>query len=354
MARILIVEDDASFATWVAVALSADGHEVATALKGEDAIRKCIRSQPDLLLVDIMLRDGAGGLRIVEAIEAMGFSPAILVMSGTLSADLDPDSRDLDIAGFLHKPFEPEQLSAAVDAALKRPKQASHARPALGVVELDQAGKVLYANERARQLFERTAAGRTPECLCKVFKEGMPDLHAAESRWVAAWPVGRSHVNWHLRTHALREDGTRTVVILLPDDPHFRHQHLVETILGLRHKSPTSPLNGQIVLVLDSNPVFRRTSKRELSSARVDSYSAASCDQAAHILQQDASISVLLLDLDDPGHDVQQFLQQCRAGRPGLKIIGMASSNSDDCGKRLGIVATLPKPWTMSNLLDVL
>ncbi len=55
MARILIADDDSSSYEVLAVALSAEGHEVLYAANGQEAIELAVDAKPDLVFLDVMM-----------------------------------------------------------------------------------------------------------------------------------------------------------------------------------------------------------------------------------------------------------------------------------------------------------
>ena len=58
--RILVVEDETDLAELVAINLRGAGHDVAVAHDGKTALAEIQRSQPDLLVLDVMLPDISG------------------------------------------------------------------------------------------------------------------------------------------------------------------------------------------------------------------------------------------------------------------------------------------------------
>lgn len=55
MAKILVVDDEASIVTMLAYNLKKEGYDVVTAEDGEVALEKFESEKPDLLLLDIMM-----------------------------------------------------------------------------------------------------------------------------------------------------------------------------------------------------------------------------------------------------------------------------------------------------------
>ncbi len=65
MARILVVEDDHDLNKAYAIILKHEGHEVAQAFDGQEALEKLQESEPDLILLDLLMPI-MGGLEFLE------------------------------------------------------------------------------------------------------------------------------------------------------------------------------------------------------------------------------------------------------------------------------------------------
>jgi two-component system, response regulator PdtaR len=116
--KILIVDDELWAALdmeWVVQTL---GHEVVgPATTAEKAIELAGRARPNLVLMDIRLADNSDGVAAAIEIRQRFDIPSLFV-----SAHGDPISRNRAAAaqplGFIEKPFSPESLSRAIEAAL--------------------------------------------------------------------------------------------------------------------------------------------------------------------------------------------------------------------------------------------
>ena len=80
-ARILVVDDDEGLLILMAEALRAEGYEVATAGSGQTALRWLARQTPDLMLLDLKLRD-IDGPALLEKLQRSETPIPFLVVTG--------------------------------------------------------------------------------------------------------------------------------------------------------------------------------------------------------------------------------------------------------------------------------
>ncbi|MCS6932184.1 MAG: response regulator transcription factor [Acetobacteraceae bacterium] len=119
--RILLVEDDAEVARFVAKGLKEAGHAVEHATNGRDGLFLAASEPFDVLVLDRMLPGGVDGVRLVETLRAQGNRTPVLFLSA-LSA-VDERVRGLKAGGddYLPKPFAFAELLARVEALARRP-----------------------------------------------------------------------------------------------------------------------------------------------------------------------------------------------------------------------------------------
>jgi two-component system cell cycle sensor histidine kinase/response regulator CckA len=119
---VLVVDDEAAIRTLVQQALEELGYTVLSAENGKQALELFDRSAEDVVLVLLDLAmpvlDGA---ETAIALHARKAEVPLLVMSGIADDDALGRFGEVRIAGFVPKPFAPEQLAQAVAMALKRP-----------------------------------------------------------------------------------------------------------------------------------------------------------------------------------------------------------------------------------------
>jgi DNA-binding response OmpR family regulator len=108
---ILIVDDDPTILATVSDALDLEGFPVVTATNGAEALDVVDLRKPSLVLLDMRMPvlDGWG---FMHAIRERGVSVSVVVM--TAAADARRWAREIGAHGVLAKPFELDELVAAV------------------------------------------------------------------------------------------------------------------------------------------------------------------------------------------------------------------------------------------------
>jgi DNA-binding response OmpR family regulator len=139
---VLVVEDDAAVAKFLADNLSADGFSVWVADETDAALKAIELREPDLVLLDLWLR-GSSGLGVLDAVRSSDgvssrFDPELPVMVvSALGSELDR-VRGLDRGAddYVVKPFSYPELLGRVRAVLRR-ASARRLRGVLRVGELE-------------------------------------------------------------------------------------------------------------------------------------------------------------------------------------------------------------------------
>jgi two-component system, OmpR family, response regulator len=121
--KILVIEDDAETADYVANGLREEGHLVASAATGNEALATAMEETFDLLIVDRMI-PGLDGLRLVRALRAAARDMPVLFL--TALGGVDDRVSGLNAGGddYLVKPFAFSELVARVAALGRRPRLA--------------------------------------------------------------------------------------------------------------------------------------------------------------------------------------------------------------------------------------
>ncbi|MEO6397914.1 MAG: response regulator [Tepidiformaceae bacterium] len=111
--KILLAEDERTISRLISQVLISAGHEVHGVQSAAEAIARLAGGEYNLVLLDLHLADG-DGFQVVDSMEGrFGTYPPIVIMTGERSFALD-DPRASRVAGVLSKPFDLDQLEAAV------------------------------------------------------------------------------------------------------------------------------------------------------------------------------------------------------------------------------------------------
>jgi two-component system, OmpR family, response regulator len=166
--KILIVEDDAATATYLAKGLGEIGYSIETCRDGRDGLFLASEGIFDLVIADGML-PGLDGIAMLNAIRAAGISTPALILSALAAVDDRVDGLRAGADDYLCKPFSFAELSARVEALMRRSDRMStgdsqRTRLSVGDLEIDllartvtRAGKAITLGAREFNLLEYLA-----------------------------------------------------------------------------------------------------------------------------------------------------------------------------------------------------
>ncbi len=118
MAKILVVDDDAETRVLLNALLGALGHDIVFAPDGESAIGRFERTDPDLVITDLVMPN-LHGVELIEHLRAVYPGSRIIAISG-LAPDQLQDAREAGAVAALPKPIDGDALLEAVDRALSK------------------------------------------------------------------------------------------------------------------------------------------------------------------------------------------------------------------------------------------
>lgn len=122
MTRILVIDDQADVRAMIGIVLRVNHFEVAEAASAAAGLKMFEQSPFDVAIVDIFL-ENANGFDVIAAIRKKIADFPIVAISGMPSFDANSHSAEQPGVVCLRKPFRPNDLLGAIEAArqLSRP-----------------------------------------------------------------------------------------------------------------------------------------------------------------------------------------------------------------------------------------
>ena len=153
-AKILLIEDDGETCSEIRGALGERGYDVDDSATGTAGLNAARRGAYDLLIVDRMLPE-LDGLAVIETLRAERVRTPVLVLSA-LGA-VDDRIRGLKAGGddYLTKPFALGELTARIEALLRRPVETRATVLRVGPLSLDLIDRNATRGERVIDLLPR-------------------------------------------------------------------------------------------------------------------------------------------------------------------------------------------------------
>lgn len=153
--EILVVEDEAAIADFVARGLEAEGYSVRTAADGVEGERLALEGGVDLVILDRML-PGRDGMEVLAAIRRAKPPLPVIVLSARGEVSDRVEGLDRGATDYLAKPFSFEELAARVRVHLRQAGGEATVLEAAGV-RLDLLSRRAERGELSVRLPEREA-----------------------------------------------------------------------------------------------------------------------------------------------------------------------------------------------------
>lgn len=231
MPRIMIAEDEGLVARDMELMIKGMGYEVAGVVSsGEDALDAAVRTRPDLILMDIVLKGRMDGIEVSSILWEKHGIPVVYVTAYADDAILKR-ARITEPFGYILKPFEERELKICIEIALFKASMEKKLREretwlsALlrnvkeAVIALDGEGRVTLLNPFAEKLTGWNQAEALARTLGEVLPQAdIPAQNAEKAQEVTlvdrkgvAFPAEVHRSNFHL------EDSTHGSILVFRD-----------------------------------------------------------------------------------------------------------------------------------------
>jgi DNA-binding response OmpR family regulator len=144
--RILVVDDEPTILAAVATRLRAEAFSVETAVDGPSAVEKAAATDPDLVVLDVML-PGFDGLEVCRRIQAARSMPVLMLTARSDETDM-LIGLGVGADDYLTKPFSMRELVARVRVLLRRVERAADVQPlAVGLYRIDLQARRIHRGD---------------------------------------------------------------------------------------------------------------------------------------------------------------------------------------------------------------
>jgi len=230
---ILLVDDETAITDNLAPFLSRSGFSVTVACNGEEALQKASVSQPDLLVLDVLM-PRLDGREVLRQLRQSGNWTPIILLTQVGEASERAMALEEGADDYLNKPFDPHELVARIRAVLRR---ARPGQPPLSAAVRLACGKLMLDRASHRVWLDEAELALTPKSVMLLeYMLTHPDELVSRERlldvvWGWDYPVGTRAVDTRVAElrKALNDDPGRPRYIETIPGQGYRFAGKVET-----------------------------------------------------------------------------------------------------------------------------
>lgn len=149
MYKILVADDEVRIRSIIKKYAEFEGHTVAEAGDGMEAVRLCRKNEYDIVIMDVMMPE-LDGFSAAREIRKTSSVPIVILSARGEEYD-KINGFNIGIDDYIVKPFSPKELMLRIEAILKRTRRENTVRPENQVIEIDGGG--LRADLTARIVY---------------------------------------------------------------------------------------------------------------------------------------------------------------------------------------------------------
>ena len=118
--KILTIDDDPDILEALRTLLESKGYEVVQAESAEEGLKALKATQPDLVIVDLMMEEVDAGTSFVTRVRALGGKRIPIYMLSSVGDELSKNVpyQGLGLSGVFQKPIQPQTLLQVLEMAL--------------------------------------------------------------------------------------------------------------------------------------------------------------------------------------------------------------------------------------------
>ena len=205
--KVLLVEDDATTADYIAKGLAEEGFTVDRAGDGRDGLFMATGASHDAIILDRML-PGMDGMAVLAALRAAGIETPVMILSALATADERVKGLTSGSDDYLAKPFAFAELLARLRIMLRRGKAGqAETRLTCGDLEVDLLSR--KATRRSRSVDLQPREFRLLEYMMRHRGEVVTRTMLLEGVWDYHFDPGTNVIDVHISRlrRKIDEDG---------------------------------------------------------------------------------------------------------------------------------------------------
>lgn len=370
--KILVVDDQKTVCEGVGKILSKRGCKVERTCDGQAALEMLDKDKYDVVIADLMM-PRISGMELLRYVKDRHPGVEVVMITGYASIDSAVEATKNGAAGFVPKPFTPDELAQVVEQALQRQAQAPKTPEAKAAAQVEAARQI--------DVDEPFAAGEVAAATSQAFVDTVArsDMQASHPSYCAKGgmeckkyvktglckgecPILASQRKLKPKEYLGLAAMTRGAIDV---DMPFSFEEVAEAtspvyaaMLNRSDIALTTPgwetmIEGRDILVIDDEAVVCNSLRRILGRQghRVDQ----ALQPEEGLAKVEANrYDLVLLDLRMPGMSGLVVLSKIKEMKPEQKVIivtGYASIDSAVEATRLGAVQYIAKPFTPEELM---
>jgi DNA-binding NtrC family response regulator len=372
--NVLVVDDELILCQSVEKILKRKGHKVNAATSVADALKSLdAGNRYDLVVADLMMPQ-AGGVELLSAVQSSWPDLPVLIITGFSSIASAVETTKLGAAGYLPKPFTPEELENAVAAAIAKSQKNDRTAEAdsadiidvdmpFSAKEIEQATSKSYVEHLTRSDMPIVAAKPALAAdYCALGQRSCKRFLKKGACQQAECPIVTAE-NKKGRAAAATEFVFDPIDVDLPFSAAEVAALTSEAYVAALGRSDMPVVGhwGQFapsarkVLVVDDEAVVVNSIRKILARKGFAVEEAFTCkDALAQVFAHDYDL--VLLDMKMTDGNGMDVLQRIKAKRPDLRVVivtGYASIDTAVEAIQKGASDYMPKPFTPDELYTV-
>jgi len=118
MANVMIVDDASFMRSSLRFIVEKHGHTViGTATDGKEAIALYTKLKPDIVTLDVIMKD-MDGISTLKALLEKDPHAKIIMVTAVGQESKQIEAKEIGALGYIRKPFKPEDIAAEIDSVL--------------------------------------------------------------------------------------------------------------------------------------------------------------------------------------------------------------------------------------------